>query len=148
VPVELVVTSPLVRAYETAAAISRLTAAPLETSPDLADRDDGPWAGRPREDLEAAPGGPDGAPGIGGADVFAARVMTAWTEIERRVGSSAAVVVAHDAVNRCMLHLLIPGLADPDQIEQRTGCWNRLELRPAGWRAPVIDAIPGDEQRP
>jgi len=74
--------------------------------------------------------------------------MTAWTEIERRVGSSAAVVVAHDAVNRCMLHLLIPGLADPDQIEQRTGCWNRLELRPAGWRAPVIDAIPGDEQRP
>jgi len=58
------------------------------------------------------------------------------------------VVVARDAVNRCMLHLLIPGLADPDQIEQRTGCWNRLELRPAGWRALVIDAIPGDGQRP
>jgi hypothetical protein len=52
-------------------------------------------------------------------------------------------------VNQVALARLVPDLPeDPWSIPQRTGCWKQLELTAAGWRAPVVDAVPGDGRRP
>jgi broad specificity phosphatase PhoE len=59
------------------------------------------------------------------------------------------VIVAHDVVNRARLaRLAVNTPDDPDDIPQRTGCWNQLEHQDQKWLATVIDAIPSDGQAP
>jgi probable phosphoglycerate mutase len=140
-----VVSSPLRRARDTAAAVVTATGAPLRTDERLADRDYGPWAGRPLGEVEERYGGVDDAPGVEPAAAFAARVLAAFDEVVAATTRSLAVV-AHDAVNRV---LLTERAACPaDAVGQHTGCWNRLDATPdGGWFATVVDAVPGDGRR-
>jgi broad specificity phosphatase PhoE len=145
-----VVASPLARALETAAPIAATTTSSVvDVDHDLIDRDYGPWAGTARSEVDAAWGSVDAAPDIESLEDFAARVTGAVRRLIHGVGGVPAAVVAHEAVNQVILARLVPGLPDdPWAIPQRTGCWNRLELTPDGWQAPVLDALPGDGQTP
>jgi probable phosphoglycerate mutase len=139
-----VVSSPLRRARDTAAAVTAATGGPLRIDPRLADRDYGPWAGRGRAEAEQQYGSLDRAPGVEPAAAFAARIVAAFDEIVSAVSGPLAIV-AHDAVNRTLLAERVPGLPDP--VGQGTGCWNRLDRVDGVWHATVIDAVPGDEHR-
>lgn len=90
---------------------------------------DGSWAGHARRDVERRVS----AAILGLADVYA---------------PGPVAVVAHDAVNRCALARLVPGLGNADGIVQRTGCWNRLEHHCSGWTATIVDGVPDDGRRP
>lgn len=148
-PLLVVVTSPLTRARETAAPIAAATGAALEVEDALLDRDYGPFAGRRQADAEAAYGNIDRAPGVEPPGAFAARVTGALRRLAGRATDGPVAVVAHEAVNQVALARLVPELAGlPARIGQRTGCWNRLEVVAGTWRAPVVDAVPGDGHRP
>jgi broad specificity phosphatase PhoE len=140
-----VVASPLARAVETAVPIASATGSDVRVDHDLIDRDYGPWAGKTRSEVAAAWGSVDAAPDVEALDVFAVRITGAVRRLVEGRGDVSGAVVAHEAVNQVILARLVPDLPeDPWAIRQRTGCWNRLEFTPDGWRAPVIDAMPGD----
>ncbi|MCA1845065.1 MAG: histidine phosphatase family protein [Actinobacteria bacterium] len=144
-----VVASPLARALETAAPIASATDCDVRVDDDLIDRDYGPWAGKTHADVVAAWGNVDAAPDVEPLDAFSARVLGALCRLVDVLGDAPGLVVAHEAVNQALLAHLMPGRAkEPWGIPQRTACWNRLELTPDGWRAPVVDAVPGDGRLP
>jgi broad specificity phosphatase PhoE len=136
----VVVTSPLRRACQTAAMIAQATGAPLEICEGLADRDYGPWAGTPGSEVVGRFGSLDAAPGVEPATSLVGRVVSALEDIAGCWPSRSVAVVAHDAVNRHAIAALVPDAPAAVGIPQRTGCWNRLERRPAGWAAPIVDA--------
>jgi broad specificity phosphatase PhoE len=137
-----VVTSPLMRAYQTAMAIAESNGAALEVDPDLADRDYGSWAGSSVTEVVRQFGSLESAPGIEPEGAFISRVAAAVTAIADRSASIPVVVVAHDAVNRALLAYLVPAGQDPNGVPQHTGCWNRLERIGESWSAPVVGAVP------
>ena len=143
VQVEAVVTSPLQRAVQTAVPIAVATGAPLVCDDAFLDRDYGPWAGKTREEVEHRYGALDRAPDVEPYGSLTSRAVFTARKLTARFDS--LVVVAHDVVNRALLARLAANTADePDEIPQRTGCWNRLERREADWIATVTDACPGD----
>ena len=148
VPLAAIVSSPLSRARETAEPIVATTGAPLDIDPALSDRDYGQWAGTRQDEVEGRFGSLDAAPGVEPAEAFAARVANALNRLADRWEPGPIAVVAHEAVNRYALARLVPGLGAPEDIRQRTGCWNRLERASGSWRAPIVDGIPGDGHRP
>lgn len=148
VTVAVVFSSPLIRARQTAAAIADATDAEVTLVEDLADRDYGDWTGRTLDDLEAAHGSVDDAPGVEPLRPFTERVTTTLIGLVSGAGTDPVVVVAHDAVIRTGLAVLVPALGSPDEVPQRTGCWNRLDRRRGTWTAAVINAVPEDGRRP
>jgi len=142
-----VVTSPLERARQTASAIAATTEAPVEVDEGLADRDYGPWAGTPGDEVERRFGSLDAAPGIEAPGPFVARVTVATMATASRWTPGPLAVVAHDAVNRAVLASLDAGLV-PRGASLRTGSWNRLDRRHGRWSASVVDAVPHDGHRP
>ena len=146
VPLALVVTSPLARAYGTAEPIARSSGLALEVDERLVDRDYGPFTGMPPEDAGLGAGQlTTSPPGVETAGSVTARASAALGEIAARLAgqaSKAAAVVAHDVVNRLVLAALVPELGSAESIPQRTGCWNKLEHGPGGWRAVVVDELP------
>jgi broad specificity phosphatase PhoE len=137
-----VVSSPLSRARQTAAAIGSACGLTVTLDDRLIDRDYGRWAGSSPDELVRRFGAVDAAPGVEPLDAVAGRAVAAIVDAEQTAGPRAAVVVAHDAVNRAVLAHLVPELGDVDSIPQRTGCWNRLERVDGSWRAAVVDARP------
>ncbi len=147
VPVALVVTSPLQRARETAAPIAAATGAPLRVDDAFFDRDYAAFAGRDRAEVEAEYGSLDDAPGVESLERLASRVALGL-EVHAQE-ASPLVVVAHDAVNRALLARVATNVTDdPEQVPQRTGCWNELDHRDGAWVARVVDAIPGEPPSP
>jgi broad specificity phosphatase PhoE len=145
----LVVTSPLQRALATAEGLAEATGAPLEVDAAFIDRDYGPWAGKPRSEVETRYGSLDRAPDVEPAASLVSRVLFAAKQLANRATTSPVAIVAHDAVNRALLARLPANTpADPDQIPQHTGCWNRLDYRDGAWGASVIDAAPVDGTTP
>lgn len=116
--------------------------------PALTDRDYGPWMGTRQDEAERRFGSLDAAPGVEPAEAFRARVAEALNRLADYWAPDPIAVVAHEAVNRCALARLVPGLGPPANIRQRTGSWNRLERASGSWRAPIVDGIPGDSRRP
>lgn len=135
-----VVSSPLRRAVETATPIARVHGLAVELDDDLLDRDYGEWEGHPAAEVRARYGSVEAAPGVEPAASFEGRVRRAlrrWT-----FGApGTSLLVAHDAVNACLLRLMIPALAGRT-IVQHTGCWNELVHDGVRWRAVVIDRVP------
>ena len=138
VPLVVVATSPLQRARDTAAALAAATGAPVHADQRLADRDYGPWAGQPQAEVEQRFGGVDHAPDVEPLQDFRDRVCGAFDDLVAASDGPIAIV-AHDAVNRMLLHRFSSGLVGA-MLGQRTGCWNRLERTPErGWHASVVD---------
>jgi broad specificity phosphatase PhoE len=146
--VGVVFSSPLRRAQETAEPIAAACGLTVLLDDRLTDRDYGRWAGIEQDHLITTFGSVDDAPDVEPTTRVAARGSAAVIWISKLAAPRAAVVVAHDAVNRAVLSELVPSLGDPDSIPQRTGCWNKLELAGHSWSAPVIDARPALGEAP
>ncbi|MGH3827150.1 MAG: histidine phosphatase family protein, partial [Pseudonocardiaceae bacterium] len=144
-----IMSSPLARAYQRASAIAVACGRTVEVDADLIDRDYGPVAGRSRNEVEREYAALDTIAGVEPLDRLAARVTAALDRLTDRTRATPLVLVAHDVVNRVLLSRLLPArFVDPEQVSQRTGCWNRLEHGAAGWRVLVVDAVPGDGRVP
>lgn len=149
VPLGAVVASPLSRAVDTAAAVaSRHRHLRVEIDADLGDRDWGPWAGHAEAEVIERFGRLDDAPGVEDPEAFRRRTVAAIERLAQRAGNQPVVAVAHDAVNRAVLASLVPELTIAAGIDQHTGCWNHLVYDRHQWSAQVVNALPGDDQRP
>jgi broad specificity phosphatase PhoE len=137
-----VISSPLRRAVQTATPIARRHALTVTTEPGLIDRDYGPWAGRRLADIERNYGPLDELPDVESLDRFTGRVMSTVLRLAEWAPSRPVVAVAHDIVNRVLVADLCPErFPSPDDVPQRTGCWNRLERAADGWQVTVVDAV-------
>jgi broad specificity phosphatase PhoE len=149
IDVAAILTSPLRRARHTAMPIATTGGAPLLEEPRLIDRDYRHWAGLEESILRRNYGSVDDAPDIEPIDTFTHRIVAAVNDITARFTGRRVVVVTHDAVNRHVLASLISTLGrDPARIQQRPGCWDRLERHRDIWAAPIIDAMPGETADP
>lgn len=142
-PLQLVVSSPLKRAVETARAVADRAGLGVEVDQRLIDRDYGSWAGTSKKETITRWGSLDDAPGVEPASQVLARALDAITDICRSVDGGAALVVSHDVVNRLVLGALDPCLDDTDRVPQDTGCFNVLEYREDGWSVRSINNAPG-----
>jgi broad specificity phosphatase PhoE len=133
-----VLSSPLVRAVETAQAIGAHTGSEVRVDTRLIDRDYGSWAGRPLRDAEAVYGSIDHAPGVEGLATVLARALQVLDEQVEMVAHGPVVIVSHEVVNRSLLAALDPGLGSPDDVPQRTACWNSLTRSERRW---VVDRV-------
>jgi glucosyl-3-phosphoglycerate phosphatase len=145
---DVVLTSPLQRAVQTATPLAASTNAPLEPVAAFVDRDYGPWNGRPRAEVERRYGSLDYASGVEAQLAVERRVLAGLQAAADQHAGRAVAIVAHEAVNRALLARVGGRLGDPELVPQRTGCWNRLRQAGGRWRVLVIDALPGDGHHP
>lgn len=121
-PIARLVASDLPRARHTAELIAELTAAPIETSELLRERDFGDWRGWAYDTLPANPlRMTDAPPGGESAAAFEARVARAFALVVQRAAAAPGllVVVSHGLVIRAMLatHIALPaGVAPPTHL--------------------------------
>lgn len=139
---ERVVASPRQRAQQTAAAVAGALGLVVQIDPRLDDRDYGPWAGRPADELVARFGSLDAAPGVEPVAAVVLRAQRALTEAAEEAAGGTVVLVAHDVVNRLLLCSLDPSLGEPDHLPQPTGCFNVLERVAGRWRVDVVGRVP------
>ena len=108
-----ILSSPLLRARQTASSIADLVGLQVELDARLLDRDYGSWAGQRRRDVVARWGSVDGAPGVEHIRHVHRRASDIVYEHPLRVPT---VLVTHDAVLHAMLTAIGAGCA-PDAIE-------------------------------
>lgn len=135
-----IVTGPLTRTRQTATAIASLCGAEITVDPRLVDRDYGRWAGELADDLQLRFGADlaylPGAESLAHVEDRAQAVLDEQVEPSPR---GPVVLVAHDAVNRLLLHTLAPNDGPADTIEQRTACWNAIECTSTGWQVQTVN---------
>lgn len=129
-----IIAGPLARTLETAAAIASACGLEFEVEPRLVDRDYGPWTGESVADVRARFGTeladlPDAEP----VEAVTARARAVLDEAADYVSQGPVVLVAHDIVNKLLLHDLGPALGPAHTIEQQTAGWNSLRLTERGW---------------
>ena len=147
---QLVVSSPLRRAIQTAEAVADRAGLDVQVDERLIDRQYGEWAGVGVTDVVARWGSLDAAPGVEPAVEVRDRVLAALNDIAKSTAGAAAVVVSHDAVNRIAIAALGPSFGAPDDLPQETGCFNTMERhrkqdRSFEWRVLTINEIPHGE---
>jgi broad specificity phosphatase PhoE len=135
-----IVSGPLLRTRQTAGAIAAPHGLPVEVDDRLVDREYGPWTGQQAREVRARFGNdlarlPDAEPLV----EVAARARAVLDEQVEYLPRGLVVLVAHDVVNRQLLHDVDPSLGPADQLPQRTGCWNAIELRGDGWHVLQVD---------
>lgn len=139
IAITYIVSSPLQRARQTAAAIAEHHGLPVHSAAGLRDRGYGRWAGALTADVLTRFGTVDQAPGVEPWTAFRHRVARTLLDELTSAPQGAVIVVAHDAVNRALLEALA-GL-DPD-TEQATGCWNELRFLDGRWSAVAVNRRP------
>lgn len=128
-----VVSSPALRAMETARPIAEASEVTVETDDRLLDRDYAAFDGTSAEELLAEYGSYDAAPGVEPSAAVAARGVEFLTELVAGA-DDPVVVVSHDAVIRHVLDTLVPNPDRVEHIQPRTGCWTLLRHDDDGWR--------------
>lgn len=143
---DVVVSSPLLRARQTAEAIAVRAGADLVMDGRLIDRDYGRWAGLAQAEVIGHWGSIDRAPGIEPADLVTERALQALDAHSARLLGGAVIMVSHDAVNRGLLAALDPGLGAVE-IPQDPGCWNLL-LREDDqhWTVAMLNQVAGPHE--
>jgi len=129
----LVVSSPLLRARQTADAIARATKAPTAVDQRLIDRDYGEWAGHTLEEVVRTAGSLESARGVEPARAVSTRAREVLDAAADLAEDQPVILVAHDAVNTLLLTSLVPELRDDPSFAQRTACWNILERNGETW---------------
>jgi glucosyl-3-phosphoglycerate phosphatase len=137
-----VVSSPLLRARQTAQPVAERAGLEVATDQCLVDRDYGPWTGVSRDAVVAQWGSVDRAPGVEPRSAVAGRAVKGLSDIARRCLGGCVTVVSHDAVNRQVLAAFDAGLGDPDMIPQDNGCFNTLLWKGGGWAVLSVNELP------
>jgi len=145
-----VVASPLLRAVETANFIATVADLSVEVETRMIDRDYGPWSGMAAGQIEDQWGTLDEAPGVEPLPALDGRVRAAFEGLTARlIEPSRIVVVAHDIVNRSLIAMIDPDrFPARENVAQRTGCYNILDLGVAGWRVTGVDILPPSSSPP
>lgn len=142
VRVRRVVSSPLRRAVQTAAAVASPAGVDVFQDRGLIDRDYGSWAGdRPTAVIEQW-GSLDAAPGVEPSAEVTARARAALDRQVPYLDAGLVVLVAHDVVNRLLLADLDPGLGPAEGIAQVTACWNLLSWDADHWQVERVGVCP------
>ncbi len=115
-----ILSSPLVRATQTAQAIADRVGLTVAIDDRLLDRDYGSWAGELTEQVGERWGSIDAAPGVESRASLAGRVRGLLAE---QVTDPPLVLVTHDAILHAMLEQLDPSLAD---VPLDPGCWSLI----------------------
>lgn len=134
------VTSPLLRALQTAEVIADATGAPTAASGGLVDRDYGDWAGALEADVVRQWGRVDQSPGAESAESVRRRSRSLLEAHVRPLDEGNVVFVTHDAVLHVLLSDLGAARAD-GEIRQRTGCWDLISRHPSGWTVELVDQV-------
>ena len=137
-----VISSPLLRARQTAQPVAERAGLAVATDQCLVDRDYGQWTGISREAVVAQWGSVDRAPGVEPRSAVAGRAAGGLTDIARRCLGGTVTVVSHDAVNRQVLAAFDAGLGDPDTIRQDNGCFNTLLWKGDRWAVLSVNELP------
>ena len=137
-----VISSPLLRARQTAQPVAERAGLEVATDQCLVDRDYGQWTGISRDAVVAQWGSVDRAPGVEPRSAVAGRAVNGLSAIARRYLGGSVTVVSHDAVNRQVLVAFDAGLGDPDTIPQDNGCFNALLWKGDGWDVLSINELP------
>jgi glucosyl-3-phosphoglycerate phosphatase len=150
-PLSKVISSPLQRSVDTARAIAEPHGLTVTADPAFADRDYGPWSGKPLELLESRHGSVDQAPAqeVEARTAFHRRVVTALDGLVAGSPDEIVVLVGHDAVNKALIRAFCEAWRAPGaEIPQPTGCWNRLTFTGRGAVCDIVGAVPGDGSQP
>ena len=137
-----VISSPLLRARQTAQPVAGRAGLEVATDQCLVDRDYGQWTGISRDEVVAQWGSVDRAPGVEPRSAVAGRAVKGLTDIARRSFGGTVTVVSHDAVNRQVLAAFGAGLGDPDTIPQDNGCFNTLQWQDGRWAVLSVNELP------
>jgi broad specificity phosphatase PhoE len=140
VGVSRVVSSPLLRAMETAGPIAAAAEVSVEIDERFIDRDYGVFNGRSCSDVAPGFGSLDDAPGIEPAAEVAARAEPALAELVAGTDPGPLVIVTHDAVIRLLIDQVLPASEHHEHVPQRTGCWNLLHYTDSGWKLVIVDS--------
>lgn len=116
-----ILSSPLVRATQTAQAIADRAGLTVAVDDRLLDRDYGRWNGELTDEVVKQWGSVDAAPGVESRASVAARVRGLLAE---PVTDAPLVLVTHDANLHAMLEQLDPSLAD---TPLDPGCWSLID---------------------
>ena len=139
--VQVIMTSPLQRAFDTAQAVATRTGVQIEVDHRFIDRDYGDWAGHPLAEVEELWGSIDNAPGVESRVAVLQRASVAVLEVFDRLDDRSGLVVSHDAILRPLLVWLAPEL-DEQSLAQNTGCYNVIERTIDGWRVITTNVVP------
>jgi broad specificity phosphatase PhoE len=141
VDVDVVVSSPLRRAVDTAVAIAQHAGVAHQTDDRFNDRDYGRWTGAVRSEVIAQWGSIDAAPGVEPTVAVLSRAQPALDEwgVWAESRQEAVVVVTHDAVIRPLLARIastLPALA------VSTGSYQVLQYESGVWSVELTDQQP------
>lgn len=136
-----VLSSPLLRAMQTAEAIAQVSGVPVTAAPQLVDRAYGEWAGVSEADVVDRFGSLDAAPGVEPVTAVAARARTVLDTQRLVLDHGDVVLVAHHAVNKALLASIDPGVAE--RLRQPTACWNEIRHCGSRWTVTLTDQQPG-----
>ena len=142
-----VISSPLLRARQTARPVAERAGLDVTVDQCLLDRDYGPWTGVSGKSVTQRWGSVDNAPGVEPRSEVRDRAVRGLAGIARRHLGGTVVVVSHDAVNREVLAAFDVGLGDPDTIPQDNGCFNTLEWRGGHWMVLGVNELPAPSGR-
>jgi len=137
-----VISSPLLRARQTAQPVAGRAGLEVATGRCLLDRDYGQWTGISRDAVAAQWGSADRAPGVEPRSAVAGRAVNGLSDIARRCLGGSVTVVSHDGVNRQVLVAFDAGLGDPDTIPQDNGCFNTLLWKGGRWAVLGVNELP------
>ena len=135
-----ILSSPLLRALQTAGAIAEAVGVPVTAVDDLIDRDYGRWAGELEASVVAQFGGLDAAPGVEPQHAVAERSFALLEAQLPVLEHGDVILVSHEAVTRAMLTHLDPALGST--LSQPTGCWNEIRRNQDQWTVTLIDQRP------
>lgn len=138
-----VLSSPLLRAVQTAEPIAKAAGTVVTIDDRLVDRDYGKWAGMPEHDVVQQWGSLDALPGVEPAAQVRQRALDVLVAALKLAVGSTVVLVSHDAIN----HVLLAILGQPQDTPQSTGCYNIVRfqkggVRPLSWSFTAVNQVP------
>jgi len=139
--IQVILASPLQRAFDTAQAVATKTDVQVEVDSRFIDRDYGDWAGRSLAEVEELWGSIDDAPGVEPRVAVLQRASVALLDVFDRLDGRSGLVVSHDAILRPLLVWLAPELEERT-LTQDTGCYNVFERTSHSWRLINTNIVP------
>lgn len=154
VPLDVCISSPLQRSYQTCKFCADLHKLPVATDERLTEINHGDWEGVLAPDIakaypvefeqwHTAPHLVQ-MPGEGGEtlDDVRRRVRAAFDEYARKYEGKTVLVAAHDAVNKAIIcDLLGLGMEHFWQIKQDNTCINVMEYNEGAWRLVLLNSV-------
>jgi len=134
------ISSPALRAVQTAEPLAAALGLKTETDPRLLDRDYADFNGASVDEVRERYGSLDAAPGVEPAEAVVARARAVLDELVAAEPSGPVAVVSHDAVIRLLLDALTPRPQHTQHVQPRTGSWSLIHNDGDVWTLLMADS--------